>query len=212
MNLFNTVWDWLSIENNQKTLAFIGGGLVVVIAGSWQGYLYFSESHKESTPIVNVSGHGIANTGSLVATSGQGGDAVNVVGNNNNVGMGDSSVVDMVSALTAKVSPNDEYIRLLTEAVTTLSKEKGIFGTELQVKTALDILANGTTSQAIALFVKVKPKPGQETKEAAKAFRYLGTLAFTVSPTDALALYRRATELDPEDVEGWNLSVPVTWR
>ncbi len=79
--LFRSVWDWLSVTKHQQTLAFIGGGLAVVIAGSWQAYLHFSKKPAEANSTISVSGNGIANTGSMTATAANGGNAINAVGN-----------------------------------------------------------------------------------------------------------------------------------
>jgi hypothetical protein len=55
---FRNVWDWLSVTKHQQTLAFIGGGLAIVIAGSWQSYLHFSNKPKEANSTISISGNG----------------------------------------------------------------------------------------------------------------------------------------------------------
>ena len=40
MSALQAIWDWLSDQGHQRTLAFIGGGLVVLVAGGWQLYVY----------------------------------------------------------------------------------------------------------------------------------------------------------------------------
>ena len=44
------LWRWLSDEKHQKTVAFIGGGLVVVVGGLWQGYAHFSKLDPKPAP------------------------------------------------------------------------------------------------------------------------------------------------------------------
>ncbi|MGH6846847.1 MAG: hypothetical protein ACREC0_05255, partial [Methylocella sp.] len=75
MTLLTSAWAWVSNKRNQATLAFIGGGLVVAIAGAWAVYLHFSEKPKESLT-VTASGGGIAAGGNVSPTATSGGTAV----------------------------------------------------------------------------------------------------------------------------------------
>lgn len=59
MNWLNRVWRWFSVPKNQKTLAFIGGGLVVAISGI---YTYFEDSNKITPPNVSMVANGSNNT------------------------------------------------------------------------------------------------------------------------------------------------------
>lgn len=211
MNPFKTVWAWLSITKNQKTLTFIGGGLVIVATAGWQAYLHFSKSTGPN-PTISVSGSGIANTGSM--TAGEGGTATNIVGNNNTVGDVNASanIIEIVNTLTQKHQldshAKDEQIKALTEAVTALSKGEGILGSKAQTETALAILAKGDTAEAKALFAKAAQQGEQDSqkidRQTAENYRYLGALAYLDNTQDALAAYRRATELDPDNAESWN--------
>ena len=45
------VWIWLSDPENKKTIAFIGGGLVIAIGGAWKAFQHFSE--KPNEPLSN---------------------------------------------------------------------------------------------------------------------------------------------------------------
>jgi hypothetical protein len=36
-----SLWSFLATPKNQKTLSWLGGGLVVVIAGLWAAYVHF---------------------------------------------------------------------------------------------------------------------------------------------------------------------------
>ena len=209
--LFCNVWDWLSVTKHQQTLAFIGGGLAVVIAGSWQAYLHFSNKPKEANPPISAIGNSTTNTGTMTVTAANGGNATNIVGNNNTVGdpNASSNIKEIVATLTHQhqldSQAKDEQIKALTEAVTALSKDQGVLGTESQVKAAMDTLAQGDTAQAKALFAKAAQKADQEAKEGAKAYRNLGALAFLDNTQEALQAYRRATQLDPDNADGWNI-------
>jgi len=71
---------------------------------------------------------------------------------------------------------------------------------------ALELLKNGDSQSAKALFRRILDEKTAEgksaNKEAAEAARQIGALAFVDNSTEALAAYQRAVELDPEDVEG----------
>jgi protein O-GlcNAc transferase len=114
----------------------------------------------------------------------------------------------IVQTLTVKFQQDgqakDEQIKALTQAVTALSQGKGVSGTESQIKAAMDALAQGKTEQAKALFAKATEKGNQEAKQTAEAYRNLGALAFLDSTQEALQAYRRATQLDPDNTDGWN--------
>ena len=62
------LWRWLSESKNQKTLAWLGGGVIIVVGGVWQAYVHFSDSPAEDKPpISNVSASngGIASGGAV---------------------------------------------------------------------------------------------------------------------------------------------------
>jgi hypothetical protein len=77
MNWLRSAWNWLSKTNHQKTLAFIGSGLVIAIGGAWQTYLHFSEKPKEtSTSTISASNGGIATSGNISPIASHGGIAI----------------------------------------------------------------------------------------------------------------------------------------
>ena len=208
--LFKTVWNWLSVTKHQQTLAFIGGGLSIVIAGGWHAYQYFSTIPTETAPKISVSDHGIANTGNMTATATNSGMATNIVGNNNTIGDINASakIKDIVATLTNHYQFNaqikDEQIKALTQAVTTLSKGEGLLGTAAELNEALDSLASGNTTQAKAMFTRAIQLDGKEFKQKAEAYRNLGALTLLDNAQEALKAYHRATELDPNNSDGWN--------
>jgi hypothetical protein len=57
MNWLKRIWRWFSVPKNQKTLAFIGSGLVVAIGGI---YKYIEDSNK--APSVSMAAKGNDNT------------------------------------------------------------------------------------------------------------------------------------------------------
>ncbi len=67
MNL-SVLWRWLSESKNQKTLAWLGGGVIIVMGGLWQVYVHFSDSPTEDKPYisnVSASNGGIASGGAV---------------------------------------------------------------------------------------------------------------------------------------------------
>jgi len=73
---------------------------------------------------------------------------------------------------------------------------------------ALAALQRGETYKAEALFDRIAKEKAAEgasaNKEAARALRNKGNLLFLHDTHAAMAAYARATELDPDDPEGWN--------
>jgi tetratricopeptide (TPR) repeat protein len=58
MNGLRARWNWLSKSKNQKTLAFIGSGLIILAGGAWQAYEHWSDNKNTSkaSQTITVSG------------------------------------------------------------------------------------------------------------------------------------------------------------
>ncbi len=110
----------------------------------------------------------------------------------------------LVEPLHEQLSVKDEQIKALTEAITALSK---VNAPAASINDALQELEQGNTAKAQAIFAEVlrtKEAEGRKAnKEAAAAARHLGALAYMNDTKGALAAYRRAVELDPDDAAGW---------
>ncbi|WP_197491358.1 tetratricopeptide repeat protein, partial [Methylomonas methanica] len=68
MNLPN-FWRWLSQSKNQKTIAWLGGGLFIAVSGFWQAYVYFSDKPKDDKPLItsiSASNGGIVSRGNVL--------------------------------------------------------------------------------------------------------------------------------------------------
>jgi tetratricopeptide (TPR) repeat protein len=113
---------------------------------------------------------------------------------------------ELLAPLQGQLEAKDEQIKALTEAITALSKTGA---STASINDALRALKQGDTAKAQAIFAEVlrsKEAEGrQANKEAAAAARHLGALAYMNDTKAALAAYRKAVELDPDDVEGWNV-------
>ena len=118
----------------------------------------------------------------------------------------DPLIAESLQALKAQLTTanvrEQEYqdqISALTNAVNALAKQEGP-----GIDEALQLLAQGDTTAAEAIFQKVANRKKADIQEAAVAYRHLGALAFLHDTQKALNAYRRATELDPNNAEGWN--------
>jgi len=123
---------------------------------------------------------------------------INTVKGNVNLGLSKEEIEKIVlTVLDAYQRKSDqkpidtEQIKQpITTVVSDLSKE-GKLGSA-----AIEALKQRNTAPAKALFEK-------QTQSAA-AYRNLGALAYLNNTQEALTAYRRATQLDPDDADGWN--------
>ena len=103
-----------------------------------------------------------------------------------------------------QIQDKDGLIKSLTEAVAALSKGQGIDASQAERNAAFAALAQGNTTLAKSLFAKAAEKAEQPAKQGAEAYRNLGALAYLDNTQEALQAYRRATQLDPGNADGWN--------
>jgi len=70
MGWLKEAWRFLKNEENQKTLAFVGGGIAVVVIGGWQFYTHFapSGSTEQASPTVTAREGGVASGGNTNIT------------------------------------------------------------------------------------------------------------------------------------------------
>jgi len=119
-----------------------------------------------------------------------------------------SNIKQIVTTLINKsqfdLQAKDQQIKALTEAVTALSIGKDVDASPSELNAALSALAQGNTTLAKTLFGKTADKAEQQAKQGAEALRNLGALAFLDNTQEALQAYRRATQLEPGNAEGWN--------
>ena len=104
---------------------------------------------------------------------------------------------------------NEGLKEQLEQTVTSLGRIGAEQGrSEASINEAKRALARGEPEQAEKVylnFAQRKRGEGSEAlKEAAEAYRSLGALAFLHDTEAALGHYREATQLDPENPEGWN--------
>jgi protein O-GlcNAc transferase len=112
---------------------------------------------------------------------------------------------ELLAPLQGELAAKNEQIKALTEAIAALSKTGA---PTASINAALQALEQGDTAKAQAVFaevLKTKEAEGrQANKEAAAAARHMGALAYLHDTNGALAAYRKAVELDPDNADGWN--------
>lgn len=119
-----------------------------------------------------------------------------------------------VGELREQQALKDDIIRSLNAAVEALAAQARDRQEVAGIETALQHLAANKVSDAVAIFEEVVDRKEAEGKhkeaasrkafgEAAAAARHLGALLSLQDTQGALAAYRRAAELEPEDVWTW---------
>ncbi len=122
-------------------------------------------------------------------------------------GLSADDAVKLAKELAAgQLAAKDEQIKALTEAITALARTGA---PAANIQAAEQALQHGDTEKAKAIFaevLKTKEAEGKQAiKEAAAAARHLGALAFLHDTNGALAAYRKAVELAPDNADGWNM-------
>ncbi|MCP4666540.1 MAG: tetratricopeptide repeat protein, partial [Deltaproteobacteria bacterium] len=97
-----------------------------------------------------------------------------------------------------------DWKKQATEAVTALAALQGKKDTPSGVERAFTLLKQGKTEAAEAIFQEVASRKENDVKEAAAAYRHLGAIAFLAETDKAQKAYQRATELEPDNADGWN--------
>jgi tetratricopeptide (TPR) repeat protein len=106
-----------------------------------------------------------------------------------------------------KLVPSGDQEAAITEAIEALPEQSDIAGGEERIERALRLAAKGDARQAEAIFQDVLDREAaagaEHNKTAAAAARHMGNLAYLRDTAAAIAAFRRATELDPDDLESW---------
>ena len=90
------------------------------------------------------------------------------------------------------------------QAVAALASLRGQADAPPGIEQAVAMLEKGQTEKAEAIFQAIAERKEKDVKQAAAAYRHLGALAFLGDTQKALTAYRRATELEPGNADGWN--------
>ena len=110
---------------------------------------------------------------------------------------------EKVAELEKLLTAEREEKQQLAEALAALGKQNDPSSQEAE-----DELIAGDPEKAKAFFRERAEAQegviGDAGKAAAENYRHLGAIAFLNNTQEALDAYRRATELDPENADGWN--------
>jgi hypothetical protein len=73
------LWSFLGLKKNREILAWVGGGLAVIITGLWTAFVYFADAPKTtvSTPSVEASCGSVGIGGNVNGSTIRGGNAGN---------------------------------------------------------------------------------------------------------------------------------------
>lgn len=100
---------------------------------------------------------------------------------------------------------NPEVIESLRKAITALAQGK-THATPSQIDAAFAALRQGDSSLALRYFEEEDARRDEEANDKLRAEikRNIGALAFLDDTQKSLKAYRRATQLDPNNTDGWN--------
>ncbi len=100
---------------------------------------------------------------------------------------------------------NPEVIESLRKAITALAQGK-THATPSQIDAAFAALRKGDSSLALRYFEEEDARRDEEANDKLRAEikRNIGALAFLDDTQKSLKAYRRATQLDPDNADGWN--------
>jgi tetratricopeptide (TPR) repeat protein len=111
---------------------------------------------------------------------------------------------DQLQQALAEGQKEREALRAAIMALTGRAREAGAPG---KIEHALDLLREGQTAEAEAIFAEIVDRKEAEgaaaLQEAAEAARHLGALAYLDSTQKATAAYATATRLDPNHTWSW---------
>ncbi len=98
-----------------------------------------------------------------------------------------------------------ETIKQLEETIKALSEQDT---DKYNIEEALTLLSQGKTEKAEKIFelvaLEAKQKGHESKLKEAAARRHIGSLAYLHDTQKALKAYKKSTELDPDNKEGWN--------
>lgn len=227
----SALWEWLSEPANQRTLAFIGGGLVVAVGAVWKGYVYLAKKKEPPpSPQMSASSGGIAVGGNITAPAQPGGTAVIATGDVN-IGITleqhqeflmrrenelraelakasheEKAVLEKQLGVVVQQLANlkESYqlrVALFQEHIVALEKLKGEFPEEA-LAAAKAALSQGDTSKADALFRQIEEKADAPIKQAVEAAYQRGRIAESqIDYRTAHAKFQRAIQLQPDNAD-----------
>ena len=215
MGKLRNIWNWLSIPKNQKTVAFIGSGVVVIAAAFWTVFTFFYKPSPAPTTGIHIEGGVKAGrdvTIQQIQTTPEQFDALLKKRLKEVMAELPTAEAERRAVLLKELDAiKDKYDNLqkaheeqqakLAEAYKALDDFKKDFAPD-QVKQAQKALAQGETGNAEALFQKALD---QSTAQAAEAAYQLGVLAESrINYLKAQEYYAKAVQLQPDNPQYLN--------
>ena len=128
------------------------------------------------------------------------------IGDTHHHGLSVEDAMKLAEKLAAEKGEKDaQVIKSLQDTIQALAQQNT---EKYDIQQAFDLLAQGNTAKAEEVFASIADEAKRKGKEAnikeAEALRHLGSLAFLHDTQKAFAAYQRSTELDPDNLDGWN--------
>jgi hypothetical protein len=186
------LWKFVRNGKNREILSWLGGGVVVVVVGTWTLFTYLHDDKKPGGPTATV----VNPSGSLIAPGG-------VFNGPVNLGLDEKQVAALVQQLLAvsqtQAAPGRE--QALGTAVENIAK--GAAAGDVRLQQALDLLKAGKVEDASRLLrtfaddktaqiAQDQARLKADTLDAAAAYRNLGAIAGLRDPKRAREAYGRA--------------------
>jgi tetratricopeptide (TPR) repeat protein len=214
----DTAWKFLLDPDNQKAIGWLGGGIATVAAAIWAVIKFFADRKKDDDKSPGAT---------KVTQSGQGAVSGRDTTYQGPVTFGPSKeqIEQIQKPLAEQLAAQNALIKTLLEknpstapgvqqavGAAVASIAQGAEEGDSLLEEALGLLRQNKPGEAVPLleaFAKDKEsKIAKDRKEAAVAYRNLGTIAGLADPKRALEAYEKALALDPDDLQsllwiGW---------
>ena len=210
MEFLNQIWNFVTTK--PAAAGVILTAILAVFAGLWALY-----RHLSVKPPANKTGQSVRDgdeniqirqARDVTISKGADVDVSAIVKQLAEEARQHGAAASQLEGATERKEELRDQVRQLTEAVQALADERGEPDAPPGIAEALELLAGGKTEAAEKVFEEVKERRKAEgegaLKEAAAAARHIGALAFLHDTDKALAAYREAVALDPDDPDGWN--------
>jgi|GEM_PF-1185085 len=206
------VSEWLKdVRSNNKTVIAVVAITCVTSAFvlSPENFLKLFESGKADSNPPDKQAVTYSAQGDQIFASVAANDQAEVnqhFGDTHHHGLSVGDAMKLAEKLAAEKGEKDaQVIQSLQEMIQALTR---VNAQKYDIKQALELLDQGDTTQAEAIFAAVAAEAQQDGQAAnnrqAEALRHLGSLAFLHDTQKAFAAYKRSTELDPKSLNGWD--------
>ena len=210
MEFLDQIWKF--VKGNPAAAGVILTAVLAAIAGAWKFYRYLSAKPKTDRPGQRIEEGDkniqIGQARDISISKGADVDVNVIVERLEERARREGVLSVQLQDANQRAEDLRGQVRQLTEAVEALKAEGTKPDAPPEIDQALRLLSEGETEAAEAVFEEVKARRKAEgegaLKEAAAAARHIGALAYLHDTGKAVAAYREAVDLDPDDPDGWN--------